>query len=288
MLTSASLDAVVGAKLFFKNEGQQRAGAFKFRGACNAVLQTPGELVATHSSGNHGAALALAAKLLGKRCIVVVPRGASRPKVAAIEAYGAEIRVCEPTAEARAAGLAAVVAAEGATPVHPYDEPKVIAGQGTAALELLSERPELEVIIVPIGGGGLFGGTAIAAHGHNPAIDVYAAEPEGADDAYRSFRAGLRDPVFVPDTIADGLRTPVGVRNFALLQTHARDVVRVSDQEIVHAMRLLWERLKIIVEPSSAVPFAALLSGRMDIAGKRVGVILSGANVDLDALPLRM
>jgi threonine dehydratase len=286
VLTSTSLDALTGAKLYFKNEGQQRSGAFKFRGASNAVLQTNAPLVATHSSGNHGAALALAAKLLGKKCVVVVPEGAAAPKVRAIEAYGATLVRCANNADARAEGLARVVAEMGAVPIHPYDEPHVIAGQGTAALELLSERPELETILVPVGGGGLFGGTAIAAHGFNPAIDVYATEPEGADDASRAFRAGVRDTQFVPNTIADGLRTPIGVRNLALLRTHAKDVVLVSDAEIVQAMRLLWERLKIIVEPSSAVPFAAVLSGRIDVAGKRVGIVLSGANVDLDALPL--
>lgn len=287
VLRSASLDALADATLFFKNEGMQRAGAFKFRGACNAVLQTSAPLVATHSSGNHGAALALAAKLLGKRCVVVVPEGASAPKAEAIAAYGARIVRCAPTAEARAAGLARIVEDEGATPIHPYDEPHVIAGQGTATLELLAERPDLDAVVVPIGGGGLFGGTALAAHGTSRRIDVYAAEPEGADDAARAFRSGARDPVFTPRTIADGLRTPVGVRNFALLTRHAKDVVTVSDAEIVRAMRLLWERLKVVVELSSAVPFAAVLERRLPLAGKRVGIVLSGANVDLDALGLR-
>lgn len=284
ILTSASLDALAGTSLYFKNEGQQRSGAFKFRGASNAALQASGATVATHSSGNHGAALALAARLLGKRCVVVVPEGASLPKVAAIEAYGATLIRCAPTATARAAGLARVVEEYDATPIHPYDDPHVIAGQGTATLELLSERPELDVIIVPIGGGGLFGGTAIAAHGHDPRIEVYAAEPAGADDAYRAFASGVHDTDFVPNTIADGLRTPLGVRNFALLRAHAKAVVRVSDAEILRAMRLLWERLKIVVEPSAAVPFAAVLTGTLPLGGKRVGIVLSGANVDLDAI----
>ncbi|MYE82767.1 MAG: pyridoxal-phosphate dependent enzyme [Gammaproteobacteria bacterium] len=290
VLTASSLDALSGVKLFFKCENFQRVGAFKFRGACNAVQSlSPAEAargVATHSSGNHGAALALAARLRGARCTVVVPRNAPTVKRAAVAAYGADVVLCEPTLEARERTLAEAVADSGQVVVHPYDDARVIAGQGTAALELVEDVPDLDVVLVPIGGGGLASGTALAVRGISPGPRVVAVEPLGADDAYRSFQAGERLPSVAPDTIADGLLTSLGVRNFELVRRHVDDIVRVSEGAIVRAMRLLWERMKIVVEPSGAVPLAALLDGAVEgLAGQRIGIVLSGGNVDLDRLP---
>lgn len=290
VLTAASLDALFGARLFFKCENFQRVGAFKFRGACNAV-QSLAEAeaacgVATHSSGNHGAALALAARLRGVPCTVVVPRNAPVVKRAAVAAYGADIVLCEPTLDARERALAEAVAESGQVVVHPYDDARVIAGQGTAALELVEDVPDLDVLLVPIGGGGLASGTALAVRGSSPETKVVAVEPLGADDAYRSFHSGERLPSVAPDTIADGLLTSLGVRNFELVRRHVDDIVRVSEEAIVRAMRLVWERMKVVVEPSGAVPLAALLDGALEgRAGKRIGVVLSGGNVDLDRLP---
>ena len=290
VLTAASLDALFGAELFFKCENFQRVGAFKFRGACNAV-QSLSEAeaargVATHSSGNHGAALALAAKLRGVPCKVVVPRNAPAVKRAAVASYGADVVLCAPTLEARETTLAGVVAEAGQEVVHPYDDARVIAGQGTAALELLDEVPDLDVLLVPIGGGGLASGTALAVRGKSAGTRVVAVEPLGADDAYRSFRSGELLPSVAPRTIADGLLTSLGVRNFELVRRHVDDIVRVSEEAIVRAMRLVWERVKIVVEPSAAVPLAALVDrGLEGLPGQRVGIVLSGGNVDLDRLP---
>ena len=290
VLTASSLDALFGVKLFFKCENFQRVGAFKFRGACNAVQSlSPSEAargVATHSSGNHGAALALAARLRGAPCTVVVPRNAPTVKRAAVAGYGADVVLCEPTLEARERTLAEAVAESGQVVVHPYDDARVIAGQGTAALELIEEVPDLDALLVPVGGGGLASGTALAVRGSSPGTRVVAVEPQGADDAYRSFHSGERLPSVAPDTIADGLLTSLGVRNFELVRRHVDDIVRVSEGAIVRAMRLVWERMKIVVEPSGAVPLAALLDGAVEgLAGQRVGIILSGGNVDLDRLP---
>ncbi len=296
VLTASSLDARFGARLFFKCENFQRVGAFKFRGACNAVQSLSAEEaargVATHSSGNHGAALALAARLRGAPCTVVVPRNAPAVKLAAVRGYGAEVVLCEPTLPARETTLAGVLADTGALVVHPYDDARVIAGQGTAALELLEEVPELDVVLVPIGGGGLAAGTALAGS-ERSSVRVVAVEPLGADDAYRSLKSGERLPSVNPRTIADGLLTGLGVRNFAVLQRHLDDIVRVSEEAIVQAMRLVWERMKIVVEPSAAVPMAALLDGALAasdalggaLGGQRIGIVLSGGNVDLDRLP---
>lgn len=290
VLTSSSLDALFGVKLFFKCENFQRVGAFKFRGACNAV-QSLSEAeaargVATHSSGNHGAALALAARLRGVPCTVVVPRNAPAVKRAAVAAYGADVVLCEPTLPARETTLAGVVAEAGQEVVHPYDDARVIAGQGTAALELVDEVPDLDVALVPIGGGGLASGTALAVRGTSAGTRVVAVEPLGADDAYRSFHSGELLPSVAPDTIADGLLTSLGVRNFELVRRHVDDIVRVSEEAIVRAMRLVWERMKIVVEPSAAVPLAALLDGALGgLAGQRIGIVLSGGNVDLERLP---
>ena len=289
VLTSSTLDAMFDARLYFKCENFQRVGAFKFRGACNAVFslsqRDARRGVATHSSGNHAAALALAAKLRGIPCRVVMPRNAPDVKKAAVAGYGAEIDYCDPTLAAREATLQAVVARTNAIVVHPYDDSRVIAGQGTVALELLDSVTDLDLVLTPIGGGGLTAGTALTVKSRSPATRMVAVEPAGADDAYRSFRAGERLPADAPQTIADGLLTSVGVRNFALIRRCVDDIVTVSDAAIIRAMRLIWERMKIVVEPSAAVPLAAIVEQRIDVRETRVGIVLSGGNVDLDRLP---
>jgi threonine dehydratase len=287
VLHSDSLDALVGAELHFKCEMFQRAGAFKFRGACNAVWSLDDETAArgvlTHSSGNHGAALALAARTRGIPARVVVPEGAVPAKLAAIRAFGAELRTCAPTQASREAATAAWIAETGAELVHPFADARVIAGQGTAALELLRAVPGLDLLLAPVGGGGLVSGSALAAAGVSPGTRVLAAEPTGADDAFRSLRDGTRVTDQVPDTLCDGLRTVIGAVNFALMRAHGVEVLTVTDDETRAAMRLLWERLKVLVEPSSATVFAAALKHRERFAGRRLGLVLSGGNVDLDA-----
>ena len=289
VLTCASLDDRVGAQVFCKCENFQRAGAFKFRGASNAVMSLSDaeakQGVATHSSGNHGAALALAARLRGVPARIVMPTNAPQSKKAAVAGYGGTIVYCEPTQEAREATLETVVRDTGAAFVHPYDNAKVIAGQGTAALELCAEVPQLDVILAPVGGGGLVSGTALAAAALSPGTQVVAAEPAAANDAYRSLAAGEILPADYPNTVADGLRTSLGQLTFAIIQRRVAQVVTVSEDAIVTAMRYVWERMKIIIEPSSAVPIAALLDDRLHVSGKRVGVILTGGNVDLGRLP---
>jgi threonine dehydratase len=289
VLTSASLDRLLGASLWFKCENLQRAGAFKFRGAMNAVAKlSPADLergVATHSSGNHAAALALAAQLRGARSYIVMPRTAREVKKRAVAGYGGEISFCAPTLEARETTLQRVLAERGSIAIHPYNDPDILAGQGTAALELLEEVPDLDTLIAPIGGGGLVAGTAIAAAEIRPGIRIIAAEPAGADDAYRSIQAGRILPSVDPRTIADGLLTSLGELTFPVVRDRVEAIVTVSEQAIIAAMRLVWERMKIIIEPSSAVPVAALLEKRDQVGGRRIGVILSGGNVDLDDLP---
>jgi threonine dehydratase len=289
VLRSRTLDALAGAQLHFKCENFQRMGAFKFRGACNAVWSleavTAARGVVTHSSGNHGAALALAARDRGIPAHVVVPEGAVASKLVAIQAYGATLHRCAPTIAAREAKAAEVQAATGASLVHPYADPAVIAGQGTAALELLAESGPLEALITPIGGGGLVCGTALAARGRDPMPAVFGAEPEGAAETFESLRLGRRITEFTPDTICDGLRGTVGDINLALMREHGVQALRVSDAETIAAMRLVWQRLKIIVEPSCATVLAAVLRYPEIFAGRRIGLILSGGNVDLDALP---
>jgi threonine dehydratase len=284
-----SIDALAGAELLFKCENLQRVGAFKFRGACNAVWSLSDEAAArgvvTHSSGNHGAALALAARTRGITAHVVVPEGAVKTKLAAIEAYGASLHPCAPTMAAREAEAERVRKDTGATLVHPFTDPAVIAGQGTAALELLREVGALDALITPVGGGGLIGGSAIAARALQPGLRIFGAEPEGAADAYESLRRGERVTELVPDTICDGLRGVIGPINFALLRKYEVRVLPVADRDTIAAMRLIWERLKLVVEPSSAIALAAVLRYREQFAGLRVGVIVSGGNVDLDALP---
>jgi threonine dehydratase len=289
VLTCASLNRLVGAELFCKCENFQKGGAFKFRGACNAVyaLSEPQAQhgVATHSSGNHAAALALAAQRRGITAHIVMPDNAPAVKKAAVAGYGGSIVYCAPTLAAREATLQRVVQETGATFIHPYNDAQVIAGQGTAGLELLTDVPDLEVIMTPIGGGGLTSGTAIVAAALSPSTRVIAAEPQAADDAYRSLQAGRIVPALDPRTIADGLRTSLGELTFAILQRHVQQIITVSEAAIISAMRHVWERMKILIEPSAAVPIAALLEQPGALAGQRIGVILSGGNTDLDRLP---
>ena len=289
VLRSAALDALAGAELHFKCENLQRGGAFKFRGACNAVWSLSDEQAAhgvvTHSSGNHGNALALAAATRGIAAHVVVPEGAVRAKLDAIERAGAILHRCAPNQAAREAKCAEVQRATGAELVHPYADTRVMAGQGTLALELLRQAPGLDALITPVGGGGLASGVAIAAHGIEPALALFGAEPLGADDAARSLAQGTRVTAVVPDTVCDGLRALVGEPNLDALHTHHVEVITVSDAETVAAMQLLWSELKQVVEVSSATVLAAILKQPQRFAGKRIGVVLTGGNVDLGALP---
>ncbi|OEZ00430.1 MULTISPECIES: pyridoxal-phosphate dependent enzyme [Stenotrophomonas] len=288
VLQSRALDALSGAHLAFKAEHLQRGGAFKFRGACNAVWALPEAVAArgvvTHSSGNHGAALALAARTRGIACHVVVPDGAVAAKLANIERHGATLWRCAPSIAAREAMCAQVEADTGATLVHPYADARVIAGQGTAALELIGSHGPFDTLVVPVGGGGLAAGTRLALQAAAPNARLVLAEPAGAADTARSLAAGALRLDFTPDTICDGLRGTLGAPNFALLHG-AAEVVVVDDAATVAAMRLLWQVLKQVVEPSSAIALAAILAEPARFAGQRVGVVLSGGNVDLDALP---
>ncbi|MDN5923714.1 MAG: pyridoxal-phosphate dependent enzyme [Xanthomonadales bacterium] len=285
VLHSHGLDAMVGAQLVFKCEHLQRSGAFKFRGACNAVFSLSeaeaARGVLTHSSGNHGGALALAAKLRGIPATIVVPDGAAEVKLDAIRGYGATVIRCAASIAAREAMAKAVQAETGANLIHPYTDGRVIAGQGTLALEMLEQTPKLDMLIMPVGGGGLASGCAIAARATEPSLGLFAAEPEGAADTIASLRCGRRVTDIVPDTICDGLRGTLGEINLACLREHRVEVLPVSDAEVIAAMRLLWQRLKQIIEPSSATVLAALLRHRERFAGQRIGVILSGGNVDL-------
>ena len=289
VLSCAGIDRLVGARLFFKCENFQKVGAFKIRGATNAVLSLDERAaaagVATHSSGNHAAALALAARLRGVPAYVVMPDTAPQVKKEAVAGYGAQITFCAPTLEAREAGLARIVADTGAAFIPPYNDERIIAGQATAALELLADIPDLDLILTPVGGGGLVSGTALTVRGLSSPSRVIAAEPKGADDAYRSFRAGHIIPSVNPQTIADGLLTSLGDKTFAIIRDCVDDIMTVEEADIIRAMRLIWERMKIIVEPSAAVPLGALLSRSLDVRGKRVAIILSGGNVDLARLP---
>ncbi len=292
VLTSRLVDARCDAHLFFKCENLQRVGAFKFRGAANAVFSLDAKRaahgVATHSSGNHAAALALAAQLRGIPAYVVMPANAPAAKVAAVRAYGGQITFCEPTLEAREHTLAAVLDEHGAESVHPYNDERVIAGQGTAALELIDDVDDLDIIMTPVGGGGLLSGTAITTHARSPGTRIIAAEPEGANDAWQSFHAGRIIPSVAPNTIADGLLTSLGDRTWPIIRTHVRDIVLADDAAIITTMRFVWERMKILVEPSAVLPLAAIFAGALDVRGLRVGIILSGGNLDLDRLPWQM
>ena len=286
---SELLDQHSGGELHFKCENLQKVGAFKARGASNAVLglDDAGAAagVATHSSGNHGAALAMAAKRRGIPAHIVMPSNAPAAKKAAVAAYGATIIECEPTLPAREQALAAVLADTGAHPVPPYDDARIIAGQGTVALELLQQVAELDLVVVPVGGGGLLAGVALVVKSINPRIEVMAVEPAGADDAFRSFGLGTRVEQTAPDTIADGLRASLGVLNFAIIQRYVDTIVTVDDSTIVEAMKLQWSRLKTVVEPSGAVSYAGVLEYPERFRGRRAGLVISGGNLDLDKLP---
>jgi threonine dehydratase len=286
--TSRTIDARCGGTVFLKCENFQKVGAFKFRGAVNALLQLDESRrragVVTHSSGNHAQALALAGKLLGVPVTVVMPRTAPAVKREATEGYGARVVPCEPTLADREATVAAEIEKHGLSLVHPFNDWDVIAGQGTAALELLDQAGPLDMIVGPVGGGGLLSGTALAVTGRSPQTRVIGAEPARADDARRSLEAGSIQPSNDPQTIADGLRTSLGPFTFAVLSRHVDRIVTATEAEILDAMRFVWERVKIVVEPSSAVAVAPLWNGRLDVKGIRVGVILSGGNVDLEPL----
>ena len=289
VLTSSRLDAASGASLFFKCENFQKIGAFKARGATNAVFSLDDAIarrgVATHSSGNHGAALARAAKLRGIPAHIVMPSNSAKMKVSAVETYGADIVFCEPTEAARDSACADVIAKTGATLIHSFENEDVMAGQGTAAVELLEEISDADLVMCPVGGGGLLCGTAVAAKSMRPKIKVVAVEPANVDDAAESFRAGRLIRTEKKFTIADGLRTNVGASNFPIIQRYVDDIVTVSEDAIITAMRTIWETMKIVIEPSAAVPYAAIMERKIDIVGKRVGIILTGGNVDLDVLP---
>jgi threonine dehydratase len=289
VLTCTSLNAMVGAELFFKCENLQKVGAFKFRGAANSVFSLPeseaARGVATHSSGNHAQALALAARLRGIPAHIVMPENSPKIKVAAVRDYGARIVFCPSTQKDREQTLETVVAETGASFIHPYNNLGIIAGQGTCALELIEEIPDLDVVMAPVGGGGLLSGTALCCHYVKAEIQVIAGEPKGADDAFRSIRDGLIYPSENPKTIADGLRTSLGSLTFPIIRRYVEKIVTVEEESIVAAMRHIWERMKILVEPSAAVPFAALLEGNLQVRDRRIGIILSGGNLDLDTLP---
>lgn len=289
VLTSSSLDTLAGANLFFKCENLQKVGAFKIRGATNAVFQLTEEEaakgVATHSSGNHGAALAMATKSRGIPAFVVMPENASKVKREAVAAYGGQVVTCGTTLASREEILNSVLQKTGAVYIPPYNHPHIISGQGTAALELLEQVRDLDVILAPVGGGGLLSGTAITAKALMPEVQVWGAEPVLANDAYLSLQAGKIIPVQSTQTIADGLRTSLGDLTFAIIQEKVTSILTVSEDDIIRAMRLLWERMKIVVEPSGALPLAAVLVHPEKLVGKRVGLILSGGNVDLDRLP---
>jgi len=287
VLTSATIDRMSGARVFFKCENFQQTGSFKFRGATNTVAslsaQERARGVYAHSSGNHAQALALAAAIHGVPAHIVMPEDSSPVKVAATKGYGARIVPCPPTQQGRRDVAERIGAETGAVFVHPHDDPSVIAGQGTACAELIDEADALDLILAPLGGGGLLSGTVIAASHLSPGVRVIGCEPAGADDAYRSIREGRRITDFTPLTIADGLRTPLGENTFEILRERLGEIVLVSEAQILTAMRTVWERMKIVIEPSSAVAVAPLLERKIDAEGKRVGVILSGGNVDLSA-----
>lgn len=284
VLTSQSIDDLVGAQIFFKAENFQKIGAFKARGAMNAALSLPSQDlkkgVATHSSGNHAQALARAARILETPSYIVMPRTAPEIKKKGVRAFGGEIFECEPTLESRETTLAGVIQKTGATEIHPFNNYAVVAGQATAAKELYEDVNDLNVIIAPVGGGGLLSGTALATKYFSPTTIVLAGEPEGADDAHRSLKSGKIEPS-QSNSIADGLLTSLGDKTFPLIRDLVKEIIVVSDKEIVGAMKLIWERLKIIVEPSCAVPLAAVLKNKERFKGQKVGIILSGGNVDL-------
>lgn len=292
ILTNESLNQQVGAQVFLKCENLQKVGAFKFRGASNAVWSLSEEEarrgVITHSSGNHAQALALAAQMRGVPAYIVMPSNAPQVKKNAVAGYGGQITFCEPTLAARESTMERIRLDTGATVVHPYNDERVIAGQGTATLELLEDVPDLDVILAPVGGGGLLSGTSIAATETRKGIRVIAGEPEMADDAFRSLQAGEIIPSLHPKTVADGLLTSLGTLTFPIIRERVEQIVTVSEAGIIAAMKFIWERAKIIIEPSSAVPIGVLWEKKIDLSGLRVGIILSGGNVDLEKLPWQL
>jgi threonine dehydratase len=289
VLTSNSINELAGCEIFFKCENFQKIGAFKARGGMNAVLSLPEneqkQGITTHSSGNHAQAIAMAARTVGTKSYIVMPKNAPITKKNGVLAQGGEIIECEPTLEARESTVQQVMERTGATFIHPFNNYAVIAGQATAAKELIEEIPNLQIIMAPVGGGGLLSGTALAAHYLLPTAEVIAGEPEGAADAVLSFRSGKIEKAPYIKTIADGLMTNLGDKTLEIILLYVKDIITVSDEEIIAAMKLIWERLKIVIEPSCAVPFAALLKQKERFAGKKVGIILTGGNVDLDKLP---
>ena len=289
LISCETINNMFRAEILFKCENFQKAGAFKSRGACNAVFSlSEGQLalgVGTHSSGNHAQALARAAKLRNTRSYIVMPETAPRVKVEAVKHYGGEITFCKPTLESREQTLKGIIQENGALEIHPYNDYRIIAGQATAAYEIFNETGDLDFIMAPVGGGGLLSGTALATKYMSPSTKVIAAEPAMADDAYRSFHQGKLIPSVKPRTIADGLLTSLGSLTYPIIREYVDDIVTVSEEGIIRAMRLVWERMKIIIEPSAAVPLGSLLEGKLDIAGKRIAIILSGGNVNLDKLP---
>ena len=289
VLTSTYFNTLTGAELFFKCENFQKAGAFKVRGACNAVFGLSEEMaemgVATHSSGNHALSLSYAAGRRGIPCNVVMPRTAPEAKKAAVRGYGGIITECEPSTSSREAVFAEVQAATGAEFVHPYNDPRVIAGQGTCSRELMEQVDGLDAVIAPIGGGGMVSGSCLTLSNIAPEVEIYAAEPEQADDAYRSFKAGHIIADDAPETIADGLKVPLKELTWHFVSNHVTDILTASEQEIIDAMKITWQRMKIVMEASCSVPLATILKNKDRFAGKRVGVIITGGNVDLDTLP---
>ena len=285
VMTSLTADRLTSCKVFFKCENFQRIGAFKFRGAYNAISQlTPKEKkrgVITHSSGNHAQAVALASQLLGVAATIVMPENSTQVKIAATKGYGAKIILCKPDVDARAQEVQKLIKKHKYVLIHPYDDPRIIAGAGTAALELIKETGRLGAIFGPVGGGGLISGTAIATKGLCPNAKVYAVEPEQADDAYRSFTTGKLHPSENPNTIADGLRTSLSDRTFSIIRRHVDEIITVSETEIIDAMKFLWERMKLVIEPSGAVSFAGLIKIKDQLVNQHIGIILSGGNVDL-------
>ncbi len=292
ILTSSFLNDLTGAELFFKCENFQKAGAFKVRGACNAVFGLPEDKlakgVATHSSGNHALSLSYAAGRRGIPCTVVMPRTAPEAKKAAVRGYGGRIVECEPSTTSREAVFADVVAETGAEFVHPYNDLRVITGQATCSRELLDQVDGLQAVVAPIGGGGMISGTCLTVSSIAPDVQIYAAEPEQADDAYRSFKAGHIIADDAPVTVADGLKVPLKENTWHYVSNHVTDILTASEQEIIDAMRLTWARMKIVIEPSCAVPLATILRNPEVFRGKRVGVVITGGNVDLDKLPWMM
>lgn len=287
--TSESVNEIAGCELYFKCENFQKIGAFKARGGLNAVLSLPKEQrkngVVTHSSGNHAQAIALAAKMAGVTAYIVMPKTAPEVKKKAVIGYGAKVTFCEPTQQSREDNAARIQEETGATFISPYNDYSVITGQATCAKEILEDQADLDMIIAPVGGGGLLAGTALTVHYTQPQIEVFAGEPEGAQDTYLSMQSGILTKVDSPKTIADGLLATMGDKNFEIIKEIVKEVFPVNDEEIVEAMRLIWERMKIIIEPSCAVPVAAILKNKKVFAGKKVGVILTGGNVDVEKLP---